>query len=437
MNYKENYEEALEKISHLEDKLEEKDILIDSLIAQIKKYKQSDNLKKKIDTQSNKRVKEEYTEDETETIQSLEKTVSIPDISSNKIIPNINDDDELEAGEIRKENTVDSSHSRQTSKSIMSKEMRYVDKQLKLEKEISKETTVKMTGLKALQKCPRKKEICFKSNYSFEEFIDFIDSQIVPYIFDEKKKIRLNKTLKNYIEINIKGIINLIIKTLNDNDVEKVYTILLTISIYSSYEIIILLFHDILLYLEDPSKLLFFSYAIFYDCEIRCDIISTTIKKILNYQLNIDYKLYKEYKQFYNKIENSISLTASSTDFIPYILSLESNFNINDEESVINIAAVIRMITIFMDYDWAYNELIVNNIYPKYVSTKNIFYLVCIGTVALQGQRMFEDEKSVKNMYDFIKKEYNECNQNVKEIIKKYIARFEIIEKTEIENNFY
>lgn len=241
----------------------------------------------------------------------------------------------------------------------------------------------------------------FKMNFKFEEYFKYISKLYVPFINDDSN-FNLSKLHVSYIKNNSQSIHKQIFKDINNLDQKLLYTLFYCIGRVLSYENIICIIHDLFIFCNDFNLIFFYSFALFNKYTFKNDVLSDSIKMILSYQGLIMEK---------EKISNlTQSVVEKMMLFEDFDLKIPLSKIIEMTEYDDKCCAALRIISVFMDWNWTYNFLVVSIFYPKFIETKRSIFLVYLGILLIHGYRNFHDHKSVISIKEFLKKQINSEN---------------------------
>ncbi|KAG0436260.1 hypothetical protein DMUE_4314 [Dictyocoela muelleri] len=250
----------------------------------------------------------------------------------------------------------------------------------------------------------------FKNNFNFNDFIAYLKSLNIPLF--KNHSFNTPKILTNFVSINYSGIHKFFIENLN-NSLHDSCLLAYILARESDFSKKLLLFHDIILFIDNFSKLIFIFACIFskktFDNHRSTELkekngnwLYQTIRMIIENQLIIDKDLFSEPQniEILEKIKKNYNLEPQYHDFYKCAPIFASSKTVNE-------VCALRIVAHYMDWDWSYNHLIVDILYPKYVLSKDQIILYLIGVVVSNGYRNIGLHESVRNVYDFLEKEGN------------------------------
>lgn len=250
----------------------------------------------------------------------------------------------------------------------------------------------------------------FKNNMGFDELLMYLRTLNIPLF--RGGIFTMPKQLKNFIYINHAGIHKFLIENLNKS-LHDSCLLAYVLSKESDFSKKLLLFHDVVLFIDDFSKLVFLFACVFSKkgsdnqrvAEIKDNSgnwLYQTMRMILENQLIADKDLFlaPQSLEAIQKIKATYNLDPQYHDFHKSAATFASAKTVNE-------VCATRIVAHYMDWDWSYNHMIVSTLYPKYVLTKDQHILYLIGVVASNGYRTIGLHESVKGVYDFLENEGN------------------------------
>lgn len=244
----------------------------------------------------------------------------------------------------------------------------------------------------------------FKMNFTFKKFIEYAESYY-EFLLTNKKISKLKNPFKLYIDSNLEKIIKCLIENINNFNLNQICSSIFMINSAIEYNHKLVIAHDILLEIKDYSKLLYIYSALFNNIELGKDLISVLITKILYHQYCIDSDLYEDDTIFgyLELIKNNFGLEKpkktlwkSLSDFlipIDFFTTVQGTIQINN--SAIEAGFGLRMLCTYLDWDYTYNEFIINKLLPAVKDELNATYLYYLGILAINSLRMFGKTESV------------------------------------------
>lgn len=240
------------------------------------------------------------------------------------------------------------------------------------------------------------KRIEFKINYTLQQFIDYIGNSF-EFQLDIRKPHKIKNPIREYVISNLDKIILYLMQNINNLPLKNICIALFYINneIEQKHKLVILF--DIILLLKERSKLLYIISALFnnvFGINNGNVIIVKTIISIIHHQYLIEKDLYKnniKVIKYLNDIKTNFDLFRYSED----LFNLVNEFiNIPTKKPIINfkecridnefeiVGWSIRTICHMLDWDYTYNTLILtkldykNNPFHTLVTiylTKDIF----------------------------------------------------------------
>ncbi|KAK1349914.1 hypothetical protein LUQ84_000902 [Hamiltosporidium tvaerminnensis] len=264
-----------------------------------------------------------------------------------------------------------------------------------------------------------------KTNMSFEEFVYVCSNLQVSEPLEKYKEIFIPKQLIVFVENNLKGIIKYLFSNLEKLKPRDIYSVVTVLSTIKNDELKESILHDIIIFIKEPVLYLFYCYPFLLESNPN-SIFIKTIKKILSFQVAVDIKIFKSYEnilKILNKISENINLKLEIFSIESYCMELVKevpifeNGNLNNEALLIG--ASIKLICNFMDWDWTYNQFIVEFLYPKFIKTNSpsIMYYICL--ITFNSYKDFGNHKSIKSIFDKIQEYIS--NENIELSLVAYL----------------
>lgn len=239
--------------------------------------------------------------------------------------------------------------------------------------------------LQILNPCFSIKTGKLKQNISFEDFLIYCSTT--------KDILADIKNLQLYVEVNLKGILEYIFDQYDNLKFNEIYHTFEVISTFLSYDDKLIILSDILLLINEPHKLVPFCFAILNSESLKNDILSRTIKKIINHQIVIDWISCEneKIKEYYKKIINEIKLDCQFHNLNIYLKELikpkeifiNSEFNLDLILQTLSITLVAN----FLDWKYIYCNFIPEVILPDI--EENPSYLFYLGSIWMHFYKDF------------------------------------------------
>lgn len=65
---------------------------------------------------------------------------------------------------------------------------------------------------------------------------------------------------------------------------------------------------------------------------------------------------------------------------------------------------ILRMVCHYLDWDYTFNNYIVDKLYPKIIELKSIALVYYLGILTVNGYRQFKDDESVNSLFELLHK---------------------------------
>ncbi|KAK6090409.1 hypothetical protein P3W45_000506 [Vairimorpha bombi] len=250
----------------------------------------------------------------------------------------------------------------------------------------------------------------FKDNVFIDEFVDFCAETYLIKSFDEIFTIIHAKNVKKYLQDNKTKITKYVIQNINKLSMSSICSTLLCLSTEFTDDEKLVIIHDIILYVQDNSRILFAVFCIlntekFFSKQDSEDIFRNTISSILCHQYTVDIDIHKNRKVVVgplSTIRNILGLKASNKNIEDVLLSINSDipvfckYKINPE--IYKYMYSVRVLGHFLDWDYCYNVYI-REYLSKEVNGCKILYL---GLLTLNSLRLFGNIESTEVLFSFI-----------------------------------
>lgn len=253
----------------------------------------------------------------------------------------------------------------------------------------------------------------FKDNVYFDEFMDFCSDTYVINSF-EVTKVSHGKNVKKYLQENKTHILKYLILNINKIHFTSVCSTLLALSTeFTDLEKCVII-HDLILYLQDFSKLVFYAFCIF-NKELKSDlnILKMTLHMILSFQYKIDLEIHKNKKIIITSLNNLKSIFNFQKQVIleDYLLKIKSDIEIivkgKINPAIYEYIYSVRALGHFLDWDYVYNIFISENLIQNITGCKILY----MGILALNSIRIFGETESADIIINFIKDKMVEVDE--------------------------
>lgn len=391
------------KIKLLEEQLEDKNIMIELLLSEIKKKRRND------DFETNKRNKM-YDDLENHNFNingyvdhDNNKIISSNELQNEKEI--IVNKDKITDNTLTCNSTNNSANLKKNTENIKDNFNNNLNESLN-----EKNWVFKYKLKDDLDILLNKKKVTkiFRDNVFIDEFVEYCGDVFLIKSFDDFVNITLPKNLKKYLSENKQKIYKYLILNINNLSLNLICsTIILLSNEFSDYDKLIMI-HDIILYTTIHSKILFIVFCLinspdfFKNC--KDDILKDTLFNILCFQYIIDIDIHKSKKitNQYTLIKNKLGLDTHKV-LEDYLLNISceipvfNNYKFNDE--LYKYIYSVRVLGHFLDWDYTYNTYIIENLL-KEVNPCKIVYM---GILAISSLRLFGRIESNTLIFTYVK----------------------------------
>ncbi|KAG5858748.1 DUF5087 domain-containing protein [Encephalitozoon hellem] len=230
------------------------------------------------------------------------------------------------------------------------------------------------------------------------------------FSLNTRTEAKMKKSFHVSVKQQIDKIVRHMMVNLNIYDLNTICSTLNLISGDVEYQHKLVITHDIILFIDDFSRIPFIVSALFNNQGIRDDVLGSTIKEILLHQCMVDSDINKNHPHilgYYNKIIDNFELRSKEKSLKDVCVRLIGNFNVF-EDGAFNPAIFpsmysIRALCHYMDWDYTYNEFICSVLYPRLKETRDPLYAVYMFTVVFNALRVFGHIESVELVFEKLK----------------------------------
>lgn len=250
---------------------------------------------------------------------------------------------------------------------------------------------------------PKSNKMEFRINFSFRRFIEYAEVSYEFSLFN-KKIVRTKNPLKQFIETNIVKIIKYVIDNINSLNLNQICSTFFMINSEINYKHKLVVFHDIVLMLNDYSKLNFIASALFNNINLLGDVFSQLIRKIMYHQFCIDSNMFRgcDVVEYLCLVNDNFKLSAPEISLwssLSHFLVKHELFD--DAKKVVLVDSIergfcLRMVCHYIDWDYTYNTFILTQLYPKLISEKAAVHVYYMGVLMMNARRMFGNHESVE-----------------------------------------
>lgn len=364
---------SLEKIiQNLNQQLESKEIIIDALISKLK-IKNTTN-----DFEENDKVKKLKTNENEECLPGIE---SYPSEEQEKI-PILIEDQPVENKNIDENNDI----TIQIKNKIP-------------ENEVKKSELI--SQIKSLFD-QKSKNTEFKMNFSFEKFIEYAETSYEFSLFN-LKVVSTKNPLKQYLKTHLDSLIKFILDNINDLNLNQICSSIFLLNSEMEYKHKLVVFHDVILELNDFSKLNFIASALFNNIALKTDVFSQIIRKIMYHQYCIDGEIFENTNilEYLDVIRANFALIAPEISLWDSLSHFLVNHNLFDQNKKIILSDSIergfclRMLCHYLDWDYTYNVFIVKQLYPKILLERGAIHVYYLGILMMNAKRILGEDESI------------------------------------------
>lgn len=254
---------------------------------------------------------------------------------------------------------------------------------------------------------PKSKNVDFKPNYTFKKFVDYAENSY-EFSLMNKKVSKSKNPMKMFIEANLDRIVKFLVDNINILNLNQVCSSFFLINSEIEYKHKLVIVHDIILELDNYSKLGFICSALFNNLELKEDMFSKTVCKILFHQFCIDSKIFEdpEIIEYLNNIRENLELAPGEMKIWGSLsLFMHKGPVFSNDKSYVRPEAIekgftLRMLCHYLDWNYTYNTFIVSTLYPRLSAERSPIFVYYFGILAVNGARMFKRDESVILMFE-------------------------------------
>lgn len=245
----------------------------------------------------------------------------------------------------------------------------------------------------------------FKDSSFTEDFLDYC-ADTIPYNFNTNCW-ELKGPIKAYVGQNLYQITSFISREINRLSLLQICSTLHCISGALTPLESSIVFHDILLMVDDYSKLHFIFHSLF---KSRIDdfLLGSTILSLMSYQQKVDSELLKPRKallQHISSLRYCFEIPKCSKKLEDVLVELSTptvifKHNMIDE-NIYQLIFSIRLLTHFLDWDYTFNVYVNDVLYPQ-VDDSDAF-LLYMGIVNFNSYRLFGETESTEMIFELLK----------------------------------
>ena len=256
----------------------------------------------------------------------------------------------------------------------------------------------------------KSKKTEFKMNFTFMKFIEYCENSY-EFSLTNKKVAKSKNPLRQFILTNMDRILKFLIDNINTLNMNQLCSTFFLINSEIEYSHKLVIFHDIILELENCSKLIYIASALFNNLDFSCDLFSQLIKKILFHQVSIDCDLIRDgtVTEYFNLISENLALSPPDISLWESLSHFMVKHELFDTEKLsikaeaIEKGFMLRMVCHYLDWNYTYNTFIVTQLYPKIVSARSPIHVYYLGILTMNAYRLFGTHESVVSIFDELK----------------------------------
>ncbi|KAH9411716.1 hypothetical protein HK407_04g08270 [Ordospora pajunii] len=242
----------------------------------------------------------------------------------------------------------------------------------------------------------------FKEAFTIEAFIVYcrdMHSFSLVNKSEGKSKKMFRCCIKQYVEKTTRHLM----VNLNVYDLNTVCSAFNLLCGEMEYNHKLVIAHDVILLVEDFSRMPFIVSAVFNNQGIHSDVLGETISNIVMHQCDIDSEVYSNrpsLARYYARISANFG---GQTDIRPLgsiCSELISDLRVFEEgeinETVFPRMYSVRALCHYMDWDYSYNEFVCGVLYPRLVERREAACVVYMFASVFNALRVFGEVESVR-----------------------------------------
>ncbi|ADM12155.1 uncharacterized protein Eint_090250 [Encephalitozoon intestinalis ATCC 50506] len=256
----------------------------------------------------------------------------------------------------------------------------------------------------------------FKDTFTIEALISY-SKESHSFSLNSRVDVKMKKSFHTNVKQQIDKISRHIMVNLNTYDLNTICSTLNLISGDLEYQHKLVTAHDIILFIDDFSRIPFIISALFNNQGIRNDVLGETIKEILLHQCMVDSDIHKNHPHivsYYNKIVSNFELHPKEKSLKDICANLVVSFDVFENGAfnpmIFPSMYSVRALCHYMDWDYAYNEFICTVLYPRLRETRDPLCAIYMSTVALNAMRVFGAIESVELVFEKLKEFMNDAS---------------------------
>ncbi|KAI5150225.1 hypothetical protein ENBRE01_1368 [Enteropsectra breve] len=257
------------------------------------------------------------------------------------------------------------------------------------------------------------KNMDFRSNYSFQKFIEYAEKSY-DYLPTNKKISKPKNPMRQYVEGNLDKILKHIMDNINTLNLNQICSTLFLINSLIDYQHKLVIAHDIILEIDCYNKILFIFSALFNNINLEEDTLSRALKSVLYHQFCIasDIVTDEQVLGYLESIKDNFSLYKASETIWdclesmlvsqPVFVQSQNKDSLEYSPKCIEHGFAIRMVCHYLDWDYAYNEFILEKLQPLVAARRGGFFVYLMGILCMNAYRQFGKDQSVNLLLQYL-----------------------------------
>lgn len=247
-----------------------------------------------------------------------------------------------------------------------------------------------------------KKEARFSGGFTFEGFVGHARRHH-RFTLGNRADVEMEKTLSSGVRQHLDKIVRHLVVNVNKYDLNTICSSFNLMSGEIEYQYKLVISHDIVLFIDDFSRMPFIIAALFNNKDIGGDTVGRTLRQILGHQYMVDREMYRRFPRlvsWYDEMASNFEIEAQGQSLESTCGRLIGDFEVFEDgrfnAGMFPNMYAMRMVSQYMDWDFTYNRFIQSNLYPKLQKSKRPLYAVYIFTLTFNALRTFGYVESVR-----------------------------------------
>ena len=249
----------------------------------------------------------------------------------------------------------------------------------------------------------------FKMNFTFRAFVEYAEA-VYEFNLMNKKVSTHKNPLKGYIATYRDHIVKHVIENINTLNLNQICSSLFMINCAFDDRRKMVIAHDIILELQAMPRVLFILSALFRNTEPDGGLIWLILKKILYHQSLINSELYHSegFAEQMDLISRNLGLEETPVTLwdcfehfltdIPLFAGAGGRLEIS--RAALEAGFALRMLAHYLDWDCTYNEFIVKSLCPLVREKRRDIHVYYLGVLGMNALRVFGPDAVVSSLFE-------------------------------------